>query len=140
MNNNNVCKQENYTAKPKLGITHGRPDLMFSDLRLQNVNRCMESYHTVVAWSPTDWATGMAGECGEACNIVKKIRRLQTDSSQLPHDKVEYRVLRTELADEIADMVIYADLLCERLGINLSEAVSRKFNLTSEKVGSKRRL
>ena len=40
--------------------------------------------------SPTGWATAMAGECGEACNFVKKIRR---------DDHVELADVGEELAD-----------------------------------------
>jgi len=38
--------------------------------------------------------------------------------------------------DEIADMVIYADLLAQRLGRKLEDAIKNKFNQTSDKVGS----
>lgn len=65
----------------------------------------------------------MAGEMGETCNAVKKLRR--------GDGNVE------AVADEIADTIIYADLLCERLGINLEHAIIRKFNRTSLKVKSK---
>lgn len=44
------------------------------------------------------------------------------------------------IADELADLVIYADLLAERLEIDLGAAVVRKFNKVSERVGSNIRL
>jgi NTP pyrophosphatase (non-canonical NTP hydrolase) len=40
------------------------------------------------------------------------------------------------VSDEIADVAIYLDLLAARLGINLEEAVVKKFNEVSEKIGS----
>lgn len=39
------------------------------------------------------------------------------------------------LADELADVVIYLDILAAQLGIDLGEAVMKKWNKTSEKVG-----
>lgn len=94
--------------------------LKFDDLRYQNVARCQDVFHDVHAWSPTDWACAMAGECGEACNIVKKYRRGEDISAEA-------------LGDELADLVIYADLLAARLGIDLGAAVVRKFNAVSDK-------
>lgn len=114
--------------------------LTFADLARENANRCNESYHPIAEWTLMDWAASMAGECGEACNVAKKIRRLQENPSDLPHDCVDYAALRMELADEIADAVIYADLLCSRVGINMAHAICRKFNRTSLQINSNRRL
>lgn len=61
----------------------------------------------------------MAGECGEACNLIKKLRR----GEDVPTE---------DIAFELADLVIYADLLAERLGIDLGAAVRAKFNFVSE--------
>lgn len=110
--------------------------LDFSTFRHANVMRCVESFHPIASWSPTDWANAMAGECGEACNIVKKIRRLQTYGDVLPHSTPGYVQLRIALAKELADTVTYADLLAARLGINLGMAVANKFNEVSDRVGS----
>ena len=108
--------------------------LTFNDLAQANRVRCESKFHALDAWSPTDWACAMAGECGEACNLVKKIRRLQSHPSWAPQDAD--RDLVGDVADELADVVIYADLLAQRLGLSLGEAVARKFNVTSRKVGS----
>jgi NTP pyrophosphatase (non-canonical NTP hydrolase) len=40
------------------------------------------------------------------------------------------------IAQELADTVLYADLLAARLGINLGEAIRDKFNIVSERMGS----
>ena len=45
-----------------------------------------------------------------------------------------------ELMDEIADVVIYADLICQRVGRKLTVAVFNKFNEKSEQIGSDVRL
>jgi len=100
--------------------------LTFNKLRKANVIRCRESFHAngVMEWSPTDWATAMAGECGEACNFIKKMRR---------GDKVKTR----DVAKELADLVIYVDLLAARLNISLGDIVKSKFNEVSRKKNSK---
>lgn len=75
----------------------------------------------------------LAGEVGEACNIIKKLERERLGIRGS-------RVSVEELADELADVVICADLIAMHYGIDLLEAVVRKFNATSEKVGLKTRL
>ena len=98
-------------------------DLGFQELRDANVRRCEESFFALDHWSPTDWACALAGEVGEACNLVKKLRR---------GEEVEpYRI-----GYELADTVIYADLLAARLGLDLGELVRTKFNIVSDRKGS----
>lgn len=114
------------------------PALAFNRLRLANVTRCNQVFHPeggILEWSPSDWATAMAGECGEACNEIKKLRRL--DGADAAEDTPSMRAVLTEkVGKELADVVIYADLLAARLGINLGEAVIGKFNEVSERRGS----
>lgn len=83
-------------------------------------------------WSPVDWTNALAGEAGEACNESKKLKRQDTrrDSSV----SVEERTRR--LAEELADVVIYADLAAARLGVDLGEAIRTKFNKTSAEQAS----
>ena len=75
----------------------------------------------------------LAGETGEACNVIKKLERERMGmlGSQ---DSVAH------LAEELADVVICVDLICLAEGIDLAAAVRAKFNKTSEKVGLKTRL
>lgn len=83
----------------------------------------------------------MGGECGEALNVIKKLRRLDTEGDTAPANAgLDRATLMKAAADEIADMVIYADLLCARLGISLGDAIVSKFNRTSAKVGSPHQL
>jgi len=113
--------------------------LNFDQLRLANVQRCEEVFHPLHDWSPTDWATALAGEAGETCNEVKKLRRL--DGADASIDTPEERErLRVAIGKEIADLIIYADLLAARLNIDLSDAVAGKFNEVSIKRGSAVRL
>lgn len=78
-------------------------------------------------------ACELAGEVGEACNVVKKLerRRLGIAGS---HATV------ADLAAELGDVIICADLLAMHYGINLWPAVKAKFNASSDKLGLKTRL
>ncbi len=107
-------------------------DLSFGNLRAVNIERCEEVFHKLDDWSPTDWATAMAGECGEACNEIKKLRRLDRADGAIDTPAERAR-LRGEIGKEFANLVIYADLLAARLNINLGEAVIFKFNEVSQK-------
>jgi len=114
--------------------------LTFEELRRANLDRLPDfpSGQAEVTWSPQDWACAMGGECGEALNLVKKLRRLGT------FDELEKTYSVAQLIDyigqELADTLMYLDLLAWRLGINLEEAVRCKFNQKSDEVGSKVKL
>jgi len=99
-------------------------ELTFSALRKANYERCVTSYkHAIDDWSPTDWACATAGEVGELCNLIKKLRR----GEDIPLEDV---------GREMADVVIYLDLLAARMGLKLDEVVVGKFNESSKKIGS----
>lgn len=106
-------------------------DLTFDQLRKANVDRCNDAYHPIEDWTPTDWACAAAGEMGEACNLIKKARR---------KDYVISDRERTEIGFEIADTVVYLDLLAARMGIDLGAAVRSKFNVVSNRFGCKIKL
>jgi NTP pyrophosphatase (non-canonical NTP hydrolase) len=110
-------------------------NITFERLHAANKKRCIESFFPIKDWSPTDWACAMGGEAGEALNLVKKIRRLQTMKDRAPGDD-RYADLVYKVGMELADVIIYADLLAERLGINLEKFVRSKFNIVSNRVDS----
>lgn len=106
------------------------PPLTFDFLRRQNVARCDESFQMhggLDGWSVPHWTMAITGELGELCNKLKKIERGET-------------VPITEIAHEAADVQIYLDLLCAKLGIDLGMATREKFNIVSDRVNSKRYL
>lgn len=113
--------------------------LDFAALRSVNVNRC-KKWHppTSTPWVASDWSNAMCGEAGEVANVVKKIRRHETGAVNAGDPSLED--LRVMAAAELADVVIYADLLADYLGIDLGEAVKAKFNKTSERFGFSERL
>lgn len=118
----------------------------FDTLRSANVARCQLSFHGLDNWTPGDWATALAGEVGEACNIIKKLRRMYRTPEEMesrhrtPGEKAEYLRLRGLLAKELADVQIYLDLLAARFDIDLAEATVEKFNEVSHRVDSPTKL
>jgi NTP pyrophosphatase (non-canonical NTP hydrolase) len=81
-------------------------------------------------WSPSQWLQAVVGELGEYANIRKKFER---------GDITEEKFM-VEAAKEIADVQIYLDILAFRLGINLGDATTKKFNEVSQRVGASVRL
>lgn len=81
-------------------------------------------------WSDAQWLQAVIGELGEYANLRKKLDRGDlTWEEALPL-----------MADELADVMIYLDILAFRLGIDLGAAVMDKFNRVSERVGSNVRI
>jgi len=103
-----------------------------SELREANIKRQKE-------WCPDHQpdlsfrGNELGGECGEAQNVIKKLERER-------HGWVGSRDTVEHLAEELADLIIVSDLIAMQCGIDLSEAVKKKFNQTSEKVQLQTRL
>lgn len=89
------------------------------------------------SWSMSDWAVALAGECGELCDVVKKLNRVR---DELVGNKVNGFELRSDLVNEIADVYLYLDLFAQAAGVDLYQAVKTKFNETSVQVGFPERL
>lgn len=81
-------------------------------------------------WSLNDWMTAVCGEVGELANLLKKVRR----------EDFTLNEKKQEIADEIADVAIYLDILAMRCGVDLGQAIAEKFNATSRKVGATTRI
>jgi len=110
--------------------------LTFEQVHAVNTARCRRWHKDEISpWTGADWATALGGECGEALNIVKKLRRLETfppDTGQPDGTPAE---LADALADELADVFLYLDLLAYHYGIDLVYAIVRKFNRKSAEQG-----
>lgn len=104
----------------------------FNKLKKENKSR-MERWHGETEWSLADWSNAMCGEAGEAANIVKKIRRHQTSLNSNSYNTPPLEELFPALGKELADIVIYCDLLATQANINLEQAIIDKFNEVSEK-------
>ena len=81
-------------------------------------------------WSLPEWMNAVAGELGEAANIIKKVRR----------GDMTLEEARASLAEEFADIVTYLDITAMQARINLGKATMDKFNKVSERVGNTVRL
>lgn len=114
--------------------------LTFAALRAANVTRC-EKWHPegIGSWSPSDWLTAAMGELGELAGEVKMFNR---ERDGLVGNKTECspQERQRRMAKEAADVVIYLDLFCAERGIDLGDAIVRKFNEVSERVGFPDRL
>lgn len=105
--------------------------LTFDAFRSANVTRCLKWHPAgIESWSASDWVTAIVGELGEAASFIK-MRNRERDS--LPGNK--FSPTDKQIADELADVVTYVDLLAAMLGIDLGRAIVEKFNEVSERVG-----
>lgn len=93
----------------------GERGLEFDTLRAANVAYQQETFGPLDNFNPLEWAGAMAGPFGEACNLSRQWR-------------MGGPVRTRAQAGAIADLVIYADLLAERLDIDLGAAVCEKLN------------
>jgi NTP pyrophosphatase (non-canonical NTP hydrolase) len=75
-------------------------------------------------WNYAQWCNAMTGEVGEAANLIKKL-----DRGDLTFDEA-----RPLIANELADVQTYLDLLAMQFGIDLGEATREKFNEVSDRV------
>lgn len=115
---------------------YGTNGLTFNTLRRGNIQRLplfkdaqgrrAHSKADGSDWSPASWLQAVLGELGEYANLRKKVER---GDFTIDH-------ARDDLARELADVVIYLDILAYQLKIDLGEAVMSKWNETSEKVGA----
>lgn len=103
--------------------------LTFRRLRQTNLRRCRR-WHPIESWTLSDWAMATAGELGEACNALKKIKRFD-DKMQQKGVAVSREVLVRLAKLEIGDTLIYLDLLAARLGVTLEACAVETFNRVS---------
>lgn len=82
--------------------------------------------HSLGAWGPMQWGCAVAGEVGELCNVLKKYER------QMPTDP-DRDTLTADIGEEIADVVIYLDLLAAYFAMDMRRLIESKFNKTSKK-------
>lgn len=100
----------------------------YTDLPTANAVRQKEYGENADKLSLSYFGNALAGEVGEACNVLKKLDR-EAMGLKGSRDTVDH------LAEELADVDIYLALLYAKLGIDRKAAVAKKFNSTSEKLG-----
>lgn len=118
----------------------GMLGLDLSALSLPNRARARKWHEGMEPWSGADWSNAMLGEAGEAANVVKKLRRLETGARGNRVNEQDVNNLREKLAVELADVVIYMDLLCAHYSLDLVAAIKSKFDEVSEKQGFPERI
>ena len=85
-------------------------------------------------WDPDGILNGaffgveLAGEVGEACNIIKKLERMRL---KIPGSGAT----KESLGDELADVAICLCLVANYYHIDLENYIISKFNATSDKLG-----
>lgn len=128
-------------------MSEQREDLTFKRLFAANVTRA-QRWHAngINDWSPLEWAGAMCGEAGEAANAAKKLKRVEsslqnidkrTDVAAIMRDNAHYR---QEVGKEVADVIIYALLLCARVGVDPEQVIRDVFNKKSEEYGFPERI
>ncbi len=101
---------------------------MMKRLREANITRNTEflSRAEMTGLSISFRGNELAGEVGEACNIVKKIEQARLGL------RPTYATV-DDLAEELADVIICVDLLAMEFDIDLEKAVVNKFNNYSKR-------
>ena len=109
--------------------------MFLEELRMANMTRLSKFNHgdLVNGWNVAEWGCVAAGEMGELCNILKKMNRQMSSDPSCDH-------LREKASEEIADTVIYLDIIAAKLGLSLQACIRNKFNYTSEKHGFSEKL
>ena len=102
------------------------------ELQAANSSR-QDEWPGAQAVTPSYRGNELAGEVGEACNVIKKLERMRLGIAGST-DTVEH------LAEELGDVIICVALIANEFGIDLSNATRAKFNKTSKKVGLKSRI
>lgn len=112
--------------------------LTFEQLAKINISRC-ERWHDPSSWSPQMWGLAAAGKMGECCNALKKLHR--NDEGTFSINQATSRAeLVSNVAMEIGDVVVYLDLLAQRMGLRLEDCVRDTFNRISKREGFPERL
>lgn len=123
-----------------MGKTFRHFELSFDDLFRANASRVLRWHPGFPndGWTGADWANAMQGEAGEAGNVVKKLRRIETGHTTAQQE--DKATLLTQLGMELGDTVVYLDLLAQYYGLDLGDCVAATFNRVSEREGFPERL
>lgn len=75
--------------------------------------------------TPDYYGCALAGELGEACNLIKKEVRDGLDVASFE-----------KLGQELADIFIYSELIARKHGLDLEECILNKIAINDEKYGA----
>ncbi len=103
--------------------------LAFSELKSANQLRCERDFNERLddtsTYTPADWVLSVVEETGEIAGAILGATGKKRSKKHLT---------MADVGNEIADAVIYLDLLATRLGMNLGDLVVAKFNATSARM------
>lgn len=123
--------ESEYRKQLEASQREAEASLTFDRFREANVTRCVKWHPKGIdSWSPSDWLVAVTGELGELASLLK-MRNRERDG--LPGNK--FSPTDKQIADELADVLTYLDLLAATLGVDLGRAAAQKFNEVSERVG-----
>ena len=109
-----------------------------NQLRVLNRLRCSRWHDPMTDdWTLGDWGNAFGGEAGELQNVVKKLRRHESGAS-LTYNTPERDALLAKFEEEVADVLLYLDLLCWKAGVSPNQVIRGlrdKFNLVSQAQG-----
>lgn len=121
--------------------------LSFETFRIANSTRSKRFFEPAVVdqWSPADTLVGMIGELGEACNVMKKLKRAElgmVNKNSEPGRQVDALTteVRRKLMEEFAGTILYFDQLAEAFGIDFEQAITITYNEKSRELGFAERI
>jgi NTP pyrophosphatase (non-canonical NTP hydrolase) len=121
-----------------------KKDFSFAEFTAVNLERA-KRWHGAdgvmdPSWSISDWSNAAAGEMGEVCNEVKKLKRIDTGMQQHGNVPASRDAAIERIGKEIGDTAIYLNLLAARVGLTLQECIRAAFNGVSVREGFPERL
>jgi NTP pyrophosphatase (non-canonical NTP hydrolase) len=105
--------------------------MTFREFQKMNATREREAFPQSADWSLNDFATALMGELGEACNLLKKVRR--EDFDLLTVDVATGLTVKKKILKELADVITYADLMMTRLNASTEFEILDKFDEVSSR-------
>lgn len=113
----------------------------FRLIRMINSRRAARWHNpnTTQPWNGADWSNAFAGEAGEVCNVVKKLRRFET-AIPSKNQPASFSVALDMLQKEIGDAFLYMDLLCRFYNLSLLSCIILAFNEVSRREGFPERM
>lgn len=100
--------------------------LTFDEFSVVNARRCEQNFGRKIC--PETAPIHVLGACGEVGEMAQEMKRI-IDNEQRADIKA--------LLFEAADAFTYLDLVASHFGYRFSEVLVEKFNIVSERVGSK---
>jgi len=113
----------------------GEAEPFLKQLRRLSVERSINGFNTYDNQPITYWTTAVIGEFGELCNMIKKMKRFEVSGHDSGHSYTAKNITPEMIREEVGGTLIYIDLLCSFLNVDLQEAITETFNQKSVELG-----